>query len=54
MDSPISISTNHFNYKYVTVYQDQILVWENGINRIADLSVLPEVGEQEDSPVYIS
>lgn len=60
MESAFPISTNYFHYKYVTLYKKQILIWENGINRIADLSVLPEAGDNfkvlniEESPVYIN
>ena len=54
MESPIPIRENFFSYKYVTLYKDQILIWENGINRVADLSLLQEIGDNEESPVYIS
>jgi hypothetical protein len=60
MESPFPISTSSFKYKYVTLYKKQILVWENGIDRIADLSVLPETEDSlqmlnvEESPVYFN
>jgi hypothetical protein len=60
MESPFPISNTYFKYKYVTLYKQQILIWEGGIDRIADLSVLPETEERsqmlniEESPVYFN
>lgn len=59
METPFPISTSHFRYKYVTLYKQSILLWENGIDRIADLSVLPESDETlqgglAESPVYMN
>ena len=45
MENPIQVSSSHFKYKYVTLYKKRILVWENGIDRIADLSILPEIAD---------
>jgi hypothetical protein len=42
--SPLMVSKSYFKYKYVVVQQGKIVEWEQGIDRIADCAVLPEIG----------
>lgn len=38
---PFEVSESVFQYKYVLVEEDGSIQWEIGINRIADLNILP-------------
>jgi hypothetical protein len=46
LDSPIQTLKPHFSYKYVLMEEEAIIKWENGIDRIADLELLPELSEK--------
>lgn len=39
LEQPIQTKTEHFTYKYV-IMEGQNVIWEHGVNRIADLKVL--------------
>jgi hypothetical protein len=48
--APLHVSKRYFKYKYVILQQGSIVKWEAGIDRLADLAVLPEVN-MDGSPV---
>ena len=43
LDEAIQTQQPHFTYKYVLMEDDEILKWESGIDRIADLELLPDL-----------
>ena len=43
MEQPLLTKYQYFKYKYVLLKNDEIEKWESGIDRIADLELLPEV-----------
>ena len=42
---PIIVRDSYFKYKYVLLddNKEKVVGWENGVNRIADLDLLPEL-----------
>lgn len=40
---PLNVSKRYFKYKYVILAQGKIVKWEAGIDRLADLAILPEI-----------
>ena len=45
---PIVVRESYFEYKYVLLENDEVVAWEEGVNRIADLDALPEVRDFKD------
>jgi len=45
LDSPIQTLEPHFTYKYVIFEDDKIVKFEDGIDRIADLELLPDLSK---------
>ena len=43
LDKPILTNKNYFQYKYVLLDHGKIVKWESGIDRIADLDLLPDL-----------
>lgn len=43
---PIIVRESYFEYKYVLLQENQVIAWEEGVNRIADLDALPEVTDK--------
>ena len=43
------MSDSVFQYKYVLVDEEGSIEWEVGVNRIADLNILPQVKEVEST-----
>ena len=43
LDEPIITRETHFTYKYVIMQGNNVIQWEEGINRIADLEAMPEL-----------
>lgn len=43
LDEPIITKETHFTYKYVIMQGNNVIQWEEGINRIADLEAMPEM-----------
>ena len=39
---PIIVRESYFEYKYVLLENDEVVGWEEGVNRIADLDALPQ------------
>lgn len=46
---PIIVRESYFEYKYVLLQDNEVVAWEQGVNRIADLDSLPEVGEFQEA-----
>lgn len=46
-ETPILTDQSYFSYKYVLVNNGQLVKWEDGFDRIADLDLLPEVAHRE-------
>ena len=44
--------SNKFFYKYVLLDEGKMVKWEMGIDRIADLSILPEKSKDRDARHY--
>ena len=42
---PVIVNKSYFEYKYVLLQEGQVIGWEEGVNRIADLEALPEVSD---------
>lgn len=40
---PIIVRESYFEYKYVHLNEGEVVGWEEGVNRIADLDALPEI-----------
>lgn len=45
---PIIVRESYFEYKYVLLDNDEVVGWEEGVNRIADLDALPEITRFDD------
>lgn len=45
---PIIVRESYFEYKYVLLEDDKVNSWEEGVNRIADLDLLPEIKNFKD------
>ncbi len=43
LDTPIVTKQPHFTYKYVLMENEKIIKRECGLNRIADLEILPDL-----------
>lgn len=41
LEEPILTAKNYFKYKYVLMNKGQLVKWEDGIDRIVDLDILP-------------
>ena len=42
-EEPIITSSTHFSYKYVMAETGTLKAWETGVDRVADLHILPTV-----------
>jgi len=42
LERPLTTKKPHFNYKYVIMQGEKVVRVEKGIDRIADLELLPE------------
>lgn len=51
-EAPIITKSNKFFYKYVLLDEGKMVKWEMGIDRIADLSILPEKSKGKEARHY--
>lgn len=47
---PLYVTSSCFQYKYVLLENDEMVKWEEGCNRIADLDALPEMPKVSTTP----
>jgi hypothetical protein len=45
LETPLQTLEPHFTYKYVIFEDDKIVKFEDGIDRIADLEILPDLSK---------
>ena len=52
LKEPLTPSKNHFTYKYVILNDSgKVAIWEAGIDRLADLDILPESEVKSDNEI---
>lgn len=55
LNSPLKATKTYFTYKYVILNENgSIARWEAGVDRLADLEILPDVksNKKSSSPLY--
>ena len=50
LEKPLIVSVPYFNYKYVLITNGikPVVKWEAGVDRIADLRLLPDISPTND------